>query len=121
MQRALDGSGKLDDPERGSAAESCPVIDLHCHILPGIDDGAATDDVSLAMARAFVEDGVTTVACTPHILPGLYHNTGPQILAGVTRLQQLLDDQDIPLRLVGGADVVVRRASSCRWLTRDMS
>jgi protein-tyrosine phosphatase len=81
------------------------MIDLHCHILPGIDDGAADVSVSLAMARAFVADGVTTVACTPHILPGLYHNSGPQIRLAVTALQQALDEEGIPLKLVPGADV----------------
>ena len=58
------------------------MIDLHCHILPGIDDGAADLSVSMAMAKAYVADGVSVVACTPHILPGLYHNSGPQIRAG---------------------------------------
>jgi protein-tyrosine phosphatase len=61
------------------------MIDLHCHILPGIDDGAADLGVAVAMARAFVADGVTVVACTPHILPGVYHNTGPQIRQAACR------------------------------------
>jgi protein-tyrosine phosphatase len=81
------------------------VIDLHCHILPGIDDGASDLSVSLEMARASVADGVTVLACTPHILPGLYHNTGPQIRQATLELQQALDTQGIPLRLVTGADV----------------
>jgi protein-tyrosine phosphatase len=81
------------------------VIDLHCHILPGIDDGAADLSVSLAMARAFVNQGVTEVACTPHILPGLYHNTGPAIRLAVQRLQGALDQEGIPLVLATGADV----------------
>jgi protein-tyrosine phosphatase len=81
------------------------MIDLHCHILPGIDDGAADFSVSLAMARASVADGVTIVACTPHILPGLYHNSGPQIRQATDDLQHALDQQDIPLCLVAGADV----------------
>ena len=80
------------------------MIDLHCHILPGLDDGAADLDVSLAMARAFEADGVTVVACTPHILPGLYPNSGPEIRKAVARLQQTLDREEIPLRLVAGAD-----------------
>lgn len=83
------------------------MIDLHSHILPGIDDGAADLRVSLDMARAFVADGVTTVACTPHILPGVYNNTGEQIRSAVTSLQQALDENAIPLRLVTGADVHV--------------
>lgn len=81
------------------------MIDLHCHILSGIDDGASDIDVSVAMARAFVADGVTVVACTPHILPGLYHNTGPGILAAIDELRFALTLADVPLQLVAGADV----------------
>lgn len=80
------------------------MIDLHSHILPGIDDGSPNVDTSLAMARAWVADGVSVLACTPHILPGLYHNTGPQIRKAVAELQQRLDAEEIPLRLVTGAD-----------------
>ncbi len=80
------------------------MIDLHCHILPGIDDGAPDLSISLDMARASVADGVTDLACTPHILPGLYPNTGPQIRQATQQLQDALDQHDIPLRLVAGAD-----------------
>jgi protein-tyrosine phosphatase len=80
------------------------VIDLHSHILPGVDDGAPDLATSLEMARAWVADGVTCVACTPHILPGLYHNRGPDILAAVEQLAQSVADAGIPLLLVAGAD-----------------
>jgi len=80
------------------------MIDLHCHILPGLDDGAANLSVSTDMAKAFVADGVSVVACTSHILPGLYHNSGPQIRQATAQLQQHLDREGIPLRLVTGAD-----------------
>jgi protein-tyrosine phosphatase len=83
------------------------MIDLHSHLLPGLDDGAPDLSVSLEMARAFVADGVHIVACTPHILPGMYHNTGPGIRAGVAALQAELDRQDIPLTLVTGSDAHV--------------
>ena len=83
------------------------MIDLHCHILPGIDDGARDISVSIEMARMSVADGVSVVACTPHILPGLYHNTGPQIREAVLQLQLALDQEGIPLRLVTGADIHV--------------
>src|SRR6202158_1745745 len=82
-----------------------PVIDLHCHLLPGIDDGAENMSVSLRMARAAVEQGVTVVACTPHILPGVYHNSGPAIRAATKRLQEALNQEGIPLQLATGADV----------------
>src|SRR5262245_20489400 len=57
------------------------------------------------MAKLYVADGVTAVACTPHILPGLYQNSGPQIREATLALQQALDEEGIPLRLVTGADV----------------
>jgi protein-tyrosine phosphatase len=81
------------------------MIDLHCHILPGIDDGAPDLAVSLEMARASVADGVSVLACTPHILPSVYHNSGPQIRRAMRALQQALDQENIPLRLITGADV----------------
>jgi protein-tyrosine phosphatase len=81
------------------------VIDLHCHILPGIDDGASDLAVSLAMAKAAVAQGVEVLACTPHILPGLYHNEGPAIRQATLQLQQALDAEAIRLRLIAGADV----------------
>jgi len=74
-------------------------------MLPGIDDGAGNLDVSLRMARAAVEQGITVVACTPHILPGLYHNSGPAIRQAIKQLQAALDDNGIPLQLTTGADV----------------
>src|SRR3990170_8768836 len=80
------------------------MFDLHCHILPGLDDGAADLSVSIEMAKAFVADGVTVAACTPHILPGLYHNSGPQIRQATADLQQVLEQEGIPLKLVTGAD-----------------
>ncbi len=83
------------------------MIDLHSHILPGIDDGAPDLAVSLEMARAWVADGVHVVACTPHILPGMYHNTGPAIRSAVAELQAALDKEGIPLKLVTGSDAHV--------------
>lgn len=81
------------------------VIDLHSHILPGIDDGAADEQAALEMARQAVAEGVEIQACTPHIYPGVYPNTGDDILARVAWFQNLLDYEDIPLKVVAGADV----------------
>lgn len=80
------------------------MIDLHIHILPGIDDGAADLSVALEMARMQVDQGVEIVACTPHILPGVYHNEGAQIRSAVDALQRVLDDAGLPLTLIPGAD-----------------
>ena len=81
------------------------MIDLHCHILPGIDDGAQTLETSLEMARIAVADGITKIYCTPHIYPGLYENTGPDIQHRVGQLQLILNDKGIALQLSYGADV----------------
>lgn len=80
------------------------MFDLHSHLLPGIDDGSPDYETSFAMARAYVDQGVKVVTCTPHILPGVYHNSGPQIKADIAKLQRRLDDAGIPLRLASGAD-----------------
>jgi protein-tyrosine phosphatase len=80
------------------------MFDLHSHLLPGIDDGAADTAVSLEMASMFLDQGVKSVACTPHILPGVYHNTGPQIRAAVEALQLEIYDASLDLKLVAGAD-----------------
>ena len=81
------------------------MIDLHHHLLPGIDDGATDLAMALEMARMAVDDGIHTVACTPHIYPGLYENTGEGIRAAITALQAELDAAGIALTLVEGADV----------------
>jgi len=81
------------------------MIDLHCHILPGIDDGAPDLATSLAMARIAVADGITVTACTPHIYPGLYENDTAGIRAAIVKLQAALDEEGIALKLVEGADV----------------
>jgi len=80
------------------------MIDLHCHLLPGIDDGSPDVDTSLLMARKAVEDGIRVTACTPHIYPGLYENTADGIRQGVVALQREIDDAGIDLKLTIGAD-----------------
>jgi protein-tyrosine phosphatase len=81
------------------------VIDLHCHLLPGIDDGAKGLAMSLAMARVAAADGISTIACTPHILPGVYNNSGAVIRKAVARLAESIAKAGIPITLVTGADV----------------
>lgn len=80
------------------------MVDLHCHMLPGIDDGAPDLAVALAMARCAAADGITVTACTPHIYPGLYENQRQGIEAAIASLQASLDEEGILLRLVVGAD-----------------
>lgn len=95
------------------AGASCltSVIDLHGHILPGLDDGPADLDGSLAIARAQVADGVRTVAATPHVSWD-YATTAPAITAAVAGLREALVTAAIPLTVVPGAEVALTRRSS---------
>src|SRR5215212_6958657 len=86
------------------------LIDLHCHLLPGIDDGAKDQAEALEMARIAAAEGITTIACTPHILPGVYDNSGPSIREATNRLQRLLHNASIPITLVVGADTHIAPA-----------
>lgn len=81
------------------------MFDLHCHLLPGTDDGAKNIEMSLAMARIAAADGISVVASTPHIFPGIDNNTGPAIRTAVARLWDAIVYAGIPVRLVTGADV----------------
>ncbi len=81
------------------------MIDLHCHMLPGIDDGAPDLATALEMARIAVADGITRVACTPHIYPGMYQNDRGGILAAINAFRHSLAEEDLPLEFGEGADV----------------
>jgi len=83
------------------------MIDLHCHMLPGIDDGAPDSATSLAMARIAVADGISITACTPHIYPGLYENDAVGIAQAVDVLRITLEQEVIGLELTYGADIQI--------------
>jgi protein-tyrosine phosphatase len=86
------------------------MIDLHCHVLPGIDDGPPTVEESIALARGALEDGTTTIAATPHV-----DWIRPQIDArlvrdAVTALRGELDAAGVGVRIVPGGEVASTRA-----------
>jgi protein-tyrosine phosphatase len=83
------------------------MIDLHCHLLPGIDDGSTGVEMSIAMARIAASDGIGTIACTPHIYPGLFENRGPDIRQRVERLAEDLAGAGVELALSYGADIQI--------------
>ena len=93
----------MDWPEYGLCFND-PMIDLHCHILPGIDDGAPDRAVAVAMARCAEADGITHIACTPHIYPGLYENDRDGILMAIAAFRGVLEEEGIALTLAVGAD-----------------
>jgi protein-tyrosine phosphatase len=82
-----------------------PFVDIHCHLLPGIDDGAKSWDESLEMARMAVVEGTETIVVTPHQLGAFRHNAGAAVRVRTAELQRVLAEHDIPLRVLPGADV----------------
>lgn len=82
-----------------------PLIDIHCHLLPDIDDGAADWDESLAMAEMAVADGISTIVVTPHQLGNFAKNDGRAIRARCAELQEFLDRRGVDLEVLPGADV----------------
>ncbi|WP_373737161.1 tyrosine-protein phosphatase [Jeotgalibaca porci] len=83
------------------------MIDLHCHILPGVDDGAASLQESLSMAEQAMAQGITHLLCTPHHNNGRYENEKSSVIAAVHHLQNALDERNLPLTLLEGQEVRV--------------
>lgn len=83
------------------------MIDLHCHILPGVDDGAASLQESLSMAEQAIAQGITHLLCTPHHNNGRYENEKSSVIAAVHHLQNALDERNLPLTLLEGQEVRV--------------
>jgi protein-tyrosine phosphatase len=83
-------------------------VDVHCHCLPGIDDGPETAEDALELCRALVADGVTTVIASPHQL-GIYdgYNTAELIRQTVAEFTEQLAAAEISLEVVAGADIRV--------------
>ncbi len=84
------------------------MIDLHCHLLPGVDDGPRTLRDALELARQAVGAGTGTIVATPHI--DTHHRLDPTTVAGrVETLQRELDRHDIPLLLRTGGEIALPR------------
>lgn len=81
------------------------MIDLHSHLLPGIDDGAPDLATALELARIALSDGITHMVCTPHIHPGRYDNTIETIQQALAELQQGLLEQQLDLVISAAAEV----------------
>jgi len=81
------------------------MIDLHCHILPSIDDGSKSWEMSLEMARLAVAEGVTHILATPHHMNRHWMNPKHEVITLVDELQERLDEESIPLTVFPGQEV----------------
>jgi protein-tyrosine phosphatase len=98
------------------------VIDIHCHILPGLDDGASDWDVSLEMARLAAADGISTIIATPHQGDGKGTDSGETIRQRCDQFGQLLRQHQIPITVYPGSEIrinanLVDRVRGGDWLT----
>ena len=89
----------------GVAAAGACVIDIHCHLLPGVDDGPPTVAAALQLAQALVDDGITHVMATPHVFPGMWNNTSTNIAPACERLRVQLESAGIPLQISWAGEV----------------
>ncbi|MDE1549931.1 tyrosine-protein phosphatase [Jeotgalibaca caeni] len=81
------------------------MLDLHCHILPQIDDGARSWDDSFSLARLAVDEGITHILATPHHLNGKFENKKHDVIALTEELQQRLEAERIPLEIFPAQEV----------------
>ena len=83
------------------------MIDTHCHILPGIDDGPDDMAESIAMCEIAAQDGVQAVIATPHMLDGAYEAQPDAVRTATVVLQTECDSRGIPLRIYPGGEVFI--------------
>lgn len=81
------------------------MIDIHAHILPGLDDGPSTLDESLEMARIAAKDGIRVIIATPHCLNGVYFNWRSDILSACEAFAGTLKKHNISLTVLPGSEV----------------
>ena len=81
------------------------MIDLHCHLLPGIDDGPEDLNTSLQLARHAVAAGIRISMVTPHMHAGRYENRAASIRSAAQEFQAALDAEGIALRIHAAAEV----------------
>lgn len=83
------------------------MIDIHCHILPGVDDGASSIEESILMVRQAAKHGIRKIIATPHHQNGLHMNPGEHISGLVDFLNGKIKDANIPVEILPGQETQV--------------
>lgn len=81
------------------------MIDLHCHLLPGVDDGARTIEDSVEMARMAAATGTTTICATPHMLHPQFHVPGPVAKAKLAEVRAAIAAAGVPVEVVLAGEI----------------
>ena len=79
------------------------MIDIHSHILPGLDDGASSLEESIEMCRIAIEDGIKAIVATPHVLKGAYSNENPITI--LEKIEQLKINAPDGIEILPGSDL----------------
>lgn len=82
------------------------MIDLHSHVLPGLDDGAADIEASVAMARAAREDGISVLAATPHVRDD-FRTTPEQMEHALARVREAVRAAGVEIEILPGAEIAL--------------
>ena len=82
-------------------------VDMHNHILPGIDDGAKNVAESIMLLKGFSEFGVTNFVATPHIMHNYYPNTPETIQNSLDELQSGIDKTDLVVEITAAAEHMI--------------
>jgi protein-tyrosine phosphatase len=80
------------------------LIDYHCHLLSGLDDGPENIEESVAMAAALHNAGFKTIYCTPHAMKGYYDADNKAVLSAVSALRKRLSEENIKLEILPGRE-----------------
>ncbi|MRI34272.1 capsule biosynthesis protein CapC [Endozoicomonas sp. OPT23] len=81
------------------------MIDIHNHIIPGIDDGAQSIEDSLALLKLAVDNGIQKLVCTPHMHAGRFENDIDTILPPFIKLLSAKSEQNLPIEIAMAAEV----------------
>lgn len=96
------------------------MIDIHTHILPGIDDGAASFDDTLKMAKAAVAEGITTMIATPHHANGIYSNSANEIAKRTRAINEQLVAAGVLLVVQAGQEIRVHDDLIDAWFRKEL-
>ena len=96
------------------------MIDLHCHLLPGVDDGAINDTDSIELFKLAIADGITHMVLTPHVHPGRYENTKSSLELPFMRLQRLIVEHQLNITIAIAGEVRLCAEVLSLFTTKDL-
>ncbi len=95
---------------------STEFVDIHCHILPGLDEGPSSTEESVKMLQIARRDGIAGIVATPHVMNGLYKNTKEIINNAIAELTRLTNH----VRIYTGAEIRIDRDLASRVVNNEL-